>query len=118
MRSIIAALVLALPALAALPLSAVRADSILDGKLSGDLDGTLGGNLSGALPPVRFNFGTRDRTRVCRPTGTGCTYAELQGQPYDCETLDDGCLKCRALTLQGSPVDIYWGPERGWGYCP
>lgn len=105
---------------ATLSLAAPRshADSIIDGKLSGDLDGTTGGLLSGVLPPVRFNFDTRDRKRVCRPYGTGCTYADIQGEPYDCRTLKNGCMACKALTLQGSPVTMYWGPQTGWGYCP
>ena len=93
-------------------------ESILDGSLNGDLDGTLGGRLSGVLPPLRYTFGTSPRHRVCRPYGTGCTFADIQGQPYDCETRRDGCLECRALTLQGSPMKIFWGPQRGWGYCP
>lgn len=114
------AAVLALMSAVAISLAAPqgRADSIIDGKLSGDLDGTTGGLLSGVLPPIRFSFDTRERQRVCRPYGTGCTYADIQGQPYDCRTMKNGCMSCKALTLQGSPMTIYWGPQRGWGYCP
>lgn len=105
-------------AVAIAPLSSARADSIIDGKLSGDLDGTTGGLLSGALPPIRFNFETRERKRVCRTNGSGCTYADIQGEPYDCRQMRNGCLACKALTVQGSPMTIQWGPERGWGHCP